>query len=63
MNCASNGCNIADSETASYWTGSASAHNYDCAWNVGYNGDLYTGVIFVDYYGLRPVITISKSNL
>ena len=48
-----------------YWTSTPTASNSDRAWLVNYNGSLGGSGVGNDhlYYGIRPVITISKSNL
>ena len=62
--CTSDGCNTANSSTYGYWTASSVASRSNRAWNVYYGGSLNHGLVGRDYYhGLRPVITISSSNL
>ena len=58
--CTKYGCNIADDATYGYWT---STHTADfSAKAVFYTGSLYNDlVIYDDAYGVRPVITVSKS--
>jgi len=47
-----------------YWTFSSDAEGSEVAWNVRCDGTLYDyDVDYGDYYGVRPVITILKSNL
>ena len=47
-----------------YWTSTPGASNSTSAWNVTYDVYLYTNFVGSDYYiGVRPVITVSKSNL
>ena len=49
-----------------YWTSSPYINNNSDAWNVNYEGNLSSGVYFVGNdaaLNVRPVITISKSNL
>jgi len=47
-----------------YWTSTPNSDSSYIAWNVGYGGDLSSdGVDNDSYFGVRPVITISKSNL
>ena len=48
-----------------YWTSTPTASNSDRAWLVNYDGSLGGSGVGNDhlYYGVRPVITISKSNL
>lgn len=63
--CTSYGCNIADASNYGYWTSTAVSGNTNCTWFVNRVGDLHFGN-FVDYtvkFGVRPVITILKSNL
>jgi type IV pilus assembly protein PilA len=61
--CISAGCNKADSSNWGYWTSIPYKGNSAYAWLVfrdGFLGNL--GVTFAGY-GIRPVITISKSNI
>ena len=61
--CTSYGCNIADSSTLGYWTSSSVYNTAYCVWAVYSNGYLnYPGTSDANY-GIRPVITISKSLL
>ena len=50
-----------------YWTSTPNASNSWSAWRVDYDGDLDNNdAVFIDWdgnYGVRPVITISKSQL
>ena len=47
-----------------YWTSTPNAENSYSAWYVYYNGNVNDrGVGVVSVYGVRPVITISKSNV
>ncbi len=51
------------SEPSAYWTSTPNASNSDVAWVV-YSGGGLSGYSRVDRsYGVRPVITVSKSNL
>ena len=48
--------------TYGYWTKTANSINSDYAWFVYNNGYLDSNDVFIgDYYGLRPVISLSKS--
>ncbi len=51
--------------TYGYWTSSPNVSNAYTAWTVEYGGNLSSGPVSgnFDVYGVRPVITISKSNL
>ena len=49
------------SDVYGYWTASPLAGYSDDAWFVYCDGDLYFNVVSSDDYGVRPVITISKS--
>ena len=61
-NCTSRGCNIADSLTYGYWTSSPVSGRSDVAWLVSNDGDLgFNYIDDVSIYGVRPVITVSKS--
>jgi len=62
--CTSYGCNIADASTYGYWTSTAVSGDTNFAWDVDGNGDLDRySVGDAGSYGVRPVITILKSNL
>ena len=61
INCTSNGCSIADSETSGYWASTPYASISAGAWFVNYHGRLDTDYVNSTYSGVRPVITISKS--
>ena len=61
--CTNNGCNKSDSSTYGYWTSTAYKDNTSCAWYVSSDGYLnFTSVSNIGA-GIRPVITISKSNI
>ena len=64
--CVTYGClNNSDQYTSGYWTSSSSAVNTSDAWRVAFNGTVNNSTVVnnsVDY-GVRPVITISKSQL
>mgnify|MGYP004493493015 CR=1 FL=1 len=65
-NCTTYGClNNSDQETYSYWTASSYADNSDYAWHVHFYANVFLGsVVRLDSRrGVRPVITILKSNL
>lgn len=62
LGCTTYGCNVADSSNYGYWTGTAYSGYSDGAWFVNYTGSLYgNNVDVADGYGVRPVITVSKS--
>ena len=54
---------ISDSNTWGYWTSSPDKGNSAYAWRVRWNGNLLNGVVGSTDFGIRPVITISKSNI
>ena len=58
--CTSYGCKVADSSTNGYWT--STAYSSSNAWNVDFYGTLGSDSVSKANYGVRPVITISKSN-
>ena len=61
--CTSYGCKTADSGTNGYWTSSPSAGISYYAWYVHYFGRLDGNYVYGGYdYGVRPVITVSKSK-
>ncbi len=65
--CINYGCNVEQSGTFGYWTSSPSNYNYfiySNAWSVFYKGHLNRDTIsHNDRYGVRPVITVKKSDL
>ena len=62
--CTNYGCNKSDSSTWGYWTSTTKTGTTDAAWGVSRSGDLNSfGVVTFSYIGIRPVITISKSNI
>ncbi len=61
-NCTNNGCNTADSSTFGYWTSSLVSDYSNFACNVDCSGSSYFYSVGNDgSYGIRPVITVSKS--
>ena len=61
--CTTYGCNTT-SRTSGYWTASSVASGTDNAWGGYYLGNLGMGSVGVGtLFGVRPVITISSSNL
>ena len=63
--CTTNGCNVADSSTYGYWTATAHSRISSAAWNVHCHGIL-NRLEFIElsnYYGVRPVVTVLKSNI
>ena len=62
--CTSYGCNIADDSTYGYWTSTTVSGNDSRTWYVGRGGYMDTlDVVYGDFYGVRPVITVQKSKL
>ena len=61
--CANYGCNKADSSTYGYWTSTLYKDNSTQAWRVFGDGSLYSSFVTTTGSGIRPVITISKSNI
>ena len=61
--CTSFGCNKSDSSTWGYWTSTTKTGTTDRAWYVIYNGSLPGYVVSTPDFGIRPVITISKSDI
>ena len=63
-NCTNYGCNKSDSNTWGYWTSSPYKCNSSSnAWHVGRIGNLNSDFVTGTVFGIRPVITISKSNI
>ena len=62
-NCTNYGCNVSDSSNYGYWTSTSYKGNSTHAWHIRRFGYLsYDGVTYAGS-GVRPVITISKSNI
>ena len=61
--CTSYGCNTSDLSTYGYWTSTSYKDNSISAWHVYRNGYLSFDFVTLTDYGIRPVITISKSNI
>lgn len=65
VDCTTYGC-LSNSElvTFSYWTATADSKFSSVAWNVTSNGLIYHETVsYSNRYGIRPVITVLKSNL
>ena len=62
--CIQYGCNIADNLNYGYWTSTALSGSSSDVWFVRYQGNLHNDHTSISYaYGIRPVITVSKSIL
>ena len=62
--CTTYGClNNSDKETYGYWTASSCADDYYNAWILSADGFISDDSVDSDNYGVRPVITIPKSQL
>ena len=61
--CTSYGCNTSDSSNPGYLTSTPSKDDSTSAWRVDRLGDLVSLDVTNPGYGIRPVITISKSKL
>ena len=59
--CTSSGCNTSDSSTFGYWTSTPNKDDSTEAWHA--SDRLAFNDVTVTYYGVRPVITIPKSNI
>ncbi len=63
-NCINYGCNVAQSGNYAYWTSSVFARNSSGAWRVRFVGNLADrNVNELHDSGVRPVITVKKSDL
>ena len=60
--CTSYGCNVSDSSTWGYWTSTQYVNSIH-VWFVARNGRLDVNSARSTGHGVRPVITISKSNI
>ena len=61
--CTSYGCNTSDLSTYGYWTSTSYKDNSISAWRVVRSGNLSNDNVTNNGFGIRPVITISKSNI
>ena len=61
--CTNNGCNTSDSSTYGYWTSIPNKDSSTQAWRVNRYGSLSLIPVADSGGGVRPVITISKSNI
>ena len=63
--CTNDGCNVPDLNTWGYWTSTTKTGDTYSAWYVNSHGHLDTLDVSNSYapFGIRPVITISKSNI
>ena len=61
--CTNYGCNTPDSSNSGYWTSTLYKENVEFAWLVCGNGSLLRDTVTYTAIGVRPVITISKSNI
>lgn len=62
--CTSYGCNIADSSNYGYWSSTSVANNTNRVWRVDFGGSIDSeGANLTSKFGVRPVITITKSTL
>ena len=61
--CTTYGCNVADSSTFGYWTNTAYTRFNDYAWIIDSDGVLRYYQVVRSNYGVRPVITVSRSIL
>ena len=61
--CTNFGCNTSDSSNPGYLTSTPSKDDSTSAWRVDRLGDLVSLNVADPGYGVRPVITISKSNI
>ena len=60
--CTTHGCNVADYRTWGYWTNTAHSGSSSGTWFVSCGGSLSSvNVRDADHYGVRPVITVSRS--
>ena len=61
--CTDYGCNISDSSTNGYWTSMRKVDDSNYAWRIHRAGFIWCDLVENMRDGVRPVITISKSNI
>ena len=61
--CTNYGCNTSDLSTWGYWTSTSYKDNLTYVWRVNGSGLLSGDIVTNAGFGVRPVITISKSNI
>ena len=61
--CTNSGCNTLDLSTWGYWTSTSYKDNLTYVWRVNGSGLLSGDIVTNAGFGVRPVITISKSNI
>ena len=61
--CTNSGCNTLDSSTWGYWTSTSYKDNLTYVWRVNGSGLLSGDIVTNAGFGVRPVITIAKSNI
>ena len=61
--CLNYGCNIIDSSTYGYWTSTPVFDNNRVVWRMRGRGSLSFDSVATNYYGVRPVVTISKDDV
>ena len=63
IGCTYYGCNTSGSSSWGYWTSTPNKDNTGYAWHVSEHGYLYINYVGYTHDGIRPVITISKSDI
>lgn len=68
--CVNTGCNVSDNKTYGYWTDTPLKGSNSAVWKVGRNGQMLSigadsgdDASYASAYGIRPVITVSKTIL
>ena len=57
------GCDVSQDDVWAYWTISPNTGTEGRVWCISYNGSLDSADSYVNYIGLRPVISVSKSTI
>lgn len=61
--CVTYGCYQSDGSTYGYWTSTSNNTNKTDAWSITFKGSMENSITSSNNYGIRPVVSILKSDL